>query len=281
MKTSSVLLLTDILPHRRKLIGKVIKSKVFKKHSESQVFARLKKAGVEGIELHLPDYGKTPLIAVEEARQVLVKNDMPVFSVHQSLHILSKTKLPEITKLFRIADMVGAKIIVLHITSAGKQIFDKEYIATLKSLEKQYGVQIGFENHEKNPFSRFYKHAWDEEKFPASIAKAGFNMTLDTTHLAQAGGNIIAFFKKHKDRIINIHLSDFRPHKFSGVRLFRYKHMPLGKGALPITEFLKTLMQENYDGIITMEIHADLKGICESARIITSLTEEKEQVALG
>lgn len=275
MKTSAVLLLTDILPHRSKLVGKVIKNKIFGKYDPTFVFSQLKKAGVDGIELHLPTFGNVKNRDIEEVKEVLKINKMPIFSVHQSLHLFRKTKIVEITRLFSIADMVGAKIVVLHLNHAGKQIFDKKYIDTIFSLQEKYGIKAGFENHEKKPLSRFNTHTWDEKKFPDLLTKSGLYMTLDTTHLAQAGGNIINFFKKHKDSIVNIHLSDYRPHSFSSVRLFRYKHMPLGKGTLPITEFLKTLLKENYKGLVTMEIYSDLVNLCESAKIINENIDPK------
>src|SRR5258708_18579784 len=201
MKTSAVIFLTDILPHRRKFVGKVIKNKIFGKRTQKEVFSQFKKAGIEGIELHLPPYGSATYASIEEVKEVLALNHIPVFSVHQSLHFLRSTKIAEITKLFRIADTLDAKIIVLHIDHAGKQIFEKEYLAIVESLQKKYGVKAAFENQENNPLSRFRKHTWHEDHFPYLLQKCGLYMTLDTTHLAQAGGNIISFFKKHKDSI--------------------------------------------------------------------------------
>ena len=106
------------------------------------------------------------------------------------------------------------------------------------------------------------------------MAENNFDITLDTTHLAHSGGDIIEFFEKNKERIINIHLSDYRPHLLNGsLRPFRYKHLPLGKGVLPIEEFIKLLKKENYSGLLTMEIHTDLHGMCESAEKITSIVK--------
>jgi sugar phosphate isomerase/epimerase len=94
-------------------------------------------------------------------------------------------------------------------------------------------------------------------------------MTLDTTHLGQAGGDIVKFFKKNKGKIVNIHLGDYKHHPLNTtLRPFRYKHLPLGHGQLPIQEFLETLRKEKYQGLITMEIHTNLEGMCQSAKLI-------------
>src|SRR5215469_15619697 len=124
MKTSAVIFLTDILPHRRKFVGKVIKNKIFGKNTTAEVFSQLKKAGIQGIELHLPPFGNAKNAHIEEVKAVLKEHKMPIFSVHQSLHLFRKTKIAEITRLFAIANMVSAKIVVLHTNHAGKQIHD-------------------------------------------------------------------------------------------------------------------------------------------------------------
>jgi len=94
-------------------------------------------------------------------------------------------------------------------------------------------------------------------------------MTLDTCHLAQSGGDIVDFFKKNKDRIVNIHLSDYKHHPFNNtLRPLRFKHLPIGKGSLPMKEFIDMLHEEKYQGLVTMEIHTDLNGFVDGAKKI-------------
>lgn len=269
MKTSAGLFLTDILPHKRGWYGKIVKNRVFGDSSSAHVFNKLKKSGVEGIELFLPSFSKITHEDFKELKKLLKEHEMPVFSVHQSLRFFSKTKINEITELFSIAHMLDAGVIVLHMSTAGKQIFDKKYIEAIHTLQNKFGIKVGFENREKFFGSLHVPHGWHHEAFPSLMNKHNFAITLDTTHLAQSGGDIVDFFKKNKDKIVNIHLSDFKPHRLNGsLRPLRFKHMELGKGTLPIQEFIHTLQKEKYKGLITMEIHTDLDGMCESAKII-------------
>lgn len=271
MKISAGLFLTDILPHRRKLFNKIVKNKIFGTQSPAHVFSSLKKSGVDGIEIFLPSYAAFADSDLLEIKKIVEAYDLKVFSVHQSLRFLTKTRIDEITRLFEMADMLSAKVIVLHISLAGKQIFDKEYISALHGLEKKYGIKIGFENRERIVGSFRKHHSWHGGEFSSLMKKVGFNMTLDTTHLAQAGGDIIDFFKENKDSIANIHISDYKYHYLnSTLRPFRYKHLPIGKGDLPMVEFIQTLRKEKYDGLVTMEMHTDLDGMCESAKVITN-----------
>lgn len=268
MKTSAGLFLTDILPHKRKLLNKIIKNNVLDDIPHKIAFTKLKSSGVEGIELLLPSFQDITFADITEVKGVLGKYKMPILSVHQAITFFSKTKLSEITKLFHIADMLGAKVIVLHVSLIGKQIFKKEFVDTIHSLQKKYNIRVGFENRERILKTVRDKHHWHHDHFATLLKNSGLLITLDTTHLAQAGGDIIKFFKKNKDSIINIHISDYHELKASPFRILQYKHLPFGEGTLPINEFLTTLRQEQYKGLVTMEIRTDLGGMCECARII-------------
>jgi sugar phosphate isomerase/epimerase len=271
MKLSTALFFTDILPHRRRLFNKIVKNKIFNKNTSSEVFITLKKAGFDGIELLLPQFTKARDEDLHEVKKILDKYNMPVFSVHQQLRFFTKTRMKEVTDLFRIANIFGSKIIVLHMNTVGKQVFDKEYVAAIHSLQKEHGVKVGFENMEKFFGSLHVGHSWHGDKFADLMKINDFLITFDIQHLAHSGGDIIEFFKKNKDRIINVHLSDYRNHIFNtNLRPLRYKHLPLGKGELPIEKFIKVLKKEKYNGLVTMEIHTDLPGICESARIFNN-----------
>lgn len=271
MKTSVSLFLSDVLPHRRKMFHKIVKNEIFDGYTIDDGLDQLKKAGIDGVEICLSQYYETTDDDIKELQKVLNKHKIPVLSVHQALRFFTSTKIPEITRLFQIADMLSVRLVVLHMNSAQKQIFDPKYIQALHDLEDAYGIKVTFENMEKHIGSLFYGHRWHDVKFSDLVYKTNFHITLDVVHLAHSGGDIIEFFKRHKDRIINIHLSDYRKHIFNNnIRPMRYKHMPLGEGQLPIQDFLHLLHEEKYEGLVTMEIHGGLDDICSGAKIINS-----------
>jgi sugar phosphate isomerase/epimerase len=59
-------------------------------------------------------------------------------------------------------------------------------------------------------------------------------VTLDTSHLAVAEEDIVQAYRKLADRIVHIHLSDNRGKG-------RDSHAPLGRGVLPIEDFVRAL----------------------------------------
>jgi len=279
MKTSIVLLLSDILPHRKKAYHKVVKNKIFQDKKTDDVFLELKQLGLHGFELLLPQYASTTNKDIAEVEELSTKHNFPVLSVHQALRFLTATKINEIIRLFEIANMLGAKVIVLHINSALKQIFDDAYIKSLHDLEKKFDVTVTFENMEKHAVSYFHAHRWHPAKFADLVNKTGFHITLDTVHLEHSGGDILKFYQQNKERIRNIHLSDYRPHPLnSSLRPMRYKHMPLGNGKLPINKFISLLQKEKYKGLVTLELYCDIKGVEQSMNIIKQSINSKTSI---
>ena len=239
MKTSISLFLSDILPHKKKLIHKIVKAKIFTNQTTESILTHLRKLGLDGFELLLPLYSLPTDDDILEVKRLAQKHLFPVLSVHQSLRLLSATKINEIKRLFEIAHMLGANVVVLHMNSAKGQIFDKDYVEILHDLEIQYGVKATFENMEKHIESYFHAHRWHADKFQVLVEKTNFHITFDIVHLAHSGGDILKFYSDNKKRILNVHLSDYKKHLLNtSLRPMRFKHMPLGDGELPIESFI-------------------------------------------
>lgn len=269
MKKSVLLFLTDIMPEKRKLYDRVVKNKIFDGADAKTIFSEFKKTGIDGIELLIPQ--NINFQDLKELKKIVNDCNIKVYSVHQPLRFLTKTRPTEIKKIFEVAKILESKVIVLHMSSVGKQLFDNKYIEALHLLEKEYSVKIGFENQEKHVGSVLKGYCWEGNKFANLVAETGFNITLDVCHLGQTKGDIIDFFKKNKDKIVNIHLSDYRSHYLNNsLRPIRFKHMVLGRGQLPIREFISVLKKEKYKGLITLEIETNLNGILEGVRYINS-----------
>jgi len=281
MKTSISLFLSDILPHRKNFIHKIVKSKIFRNKTTDDVFRQLKAMKLDGFELLLPQYFVTTNNDINEIKKLVKQYHFPVLSVHQQIRLITATKIEEIKRLFEIAHTLDAKVIVLHINSAKKQIFDKKYVQELHNLEKRYKITATFENMEKHIGSLPYKHRWHEITFCDVINKTNFHITFDTVHLAHSGGNIVRFFKNNKDRISNIHLSDYKHHPLNGsIMPMKYKHMPLGDGKLPIDNFLALLQEEKYKGLVTLEIDADLHEAERSTAILNKFAKNSVHISL-
>lgn len=275
MKLSAWVTVSDLIPVRKTkietLIDFVLGDKlIFRAHTTKQVFNKLKQAGVDGIELLVPLMSSDENIA--DIIKITRKYKLPILSIHQSLTSLTYISLTAITRLCKIAHITSAKIVVLHSGALGNKLSSKHFITTLKIFEKKYKIKFGIENMQKTPLSFRKKYTYKEKEFAVAIRKTGLSITLDTTHLAQAGGNILSFYEKNKKNIVNIHLSDFEKNWLNTYLLLQSRmHLPLSKGNLPILKLLRLLKDNRYTGLITMEIDGKLNDLCDNAQMIKSI----------
>jgi sugar phosphate isomerase/epimerase len=70
------------------------------------------------------------------------------------------------------------------------------------------------------------------------------HLTLDTTHLATHGMDIIQAYERLADRVAHVHLSNYNGRE----------HRLLQDGQLPLAEFLRRLNQDGYMGVVTLEL---------------------------
>ncbi|OGH40684.1 MAG: hypothetical protein A3B41_03005 [Candidatus Levybacteria bacterium RIFCSPLOWO2_01_FULL_37_26] len=274
MKLSAWVSISDLLPEKKNGFGefifdKFIKQKLFTKINQKEVLLALKKSGVNGIEL-LSTSNVTDE-DIQKVQEMLKELGLAIFSIHQSISTLFNIGIQEIEGLFQIANKLKAGVIVLHINVIGNHIYEEHYVQSLKDLERKYKIKIAIENSPISPLTLFNKNTWNGNKFSTLVKEKGFNITFDTTHLSQTGKDIVDFYKKNKDRIVNIHLSDYKKNILNKYLLLANgTHLPLGKGSSPIKQFLNVLKQSNYSGVITMEISGNLQDLCDSARFIKS-----------
>lgn len=252
--------------HINHLIFRDPKREIFKKMSFDLIFPSLKKSGVEGLELIAQ--ASLPENKIQIVKKIVQKYDLNIFSIHQSNDTFLGIDLKEIERLCRIANAFSANVVVLHINAFEKNLSNKIFIDELKDLQKKYKVRFGIENVVKTPFT-LDKKMYKTQEFSKTLQSLGLNITFDTTHIGQTGEDINEFYLKNKNKIINIHISDYKKSWLNRILfLANDTHLPLGEGELPIIKFLKTLKEENYQGLITMEINGDLNTLCRNAKII-------------
>ena len=88
-------------------------------------------------------------------------------------------------------------------------------------------------------------------------------VTLDTTHIGTTGVDLLEAYAVFKDRIANIHLSDYDG---------RSEHLLPGKGYLPLKKLLTQIKRDGYNGLITLETspvameHEDRAKVLQNAK---------------
>lgn len=274
MKISLYVDFSDIISAKETLVDKLNhliiqdpKHQMYRSKPLDQILKSLKKSGVDGLELIVPKILTDKHI--QEVKDIVRENEIPILSIHQSGNNLSSIPTSEIQRLCEIANNFSAKVITLHSDTLGNKLFNKNFILELKNLQAKHQIKFGIENMPKSPLTLSKTYTFNPNEFSSAINNADLNITLDTTHLGQVGGDICEFYLKNKNKILNIHLSDYRKSWLNKTLLLANDtHLPLTEGELEITKLLKSLKENNYQGLITMEINGDLNKLCRSAEII-------------
>ena len=135
----------------------------------------------------------------------------------------------------------------------------------LAALQKQTNVTIVIENLPMRSFlgrrySPFAMNTWDEiGAFP--------HICLDTTHCGTADADILAVYEQLADRISHVHLSDYGD---------RQEHRSVGRGALPLGEFLQTLARRNYAGSVVVELSPETLPVHDEEELAAELRRNLE-----
>lgn len=124
----------------------------------------------------------------------------------------------------------------------------KEYC----SKAKDNGIQLIMEN-ERATFAKSPVQCYELIKNENNI-----DILFDLENAFFEGYEIFDAYEKSKNRINYIHLRDFN------VKTNEYAH--LGMGNLEIEKFMKKLVDDNYNGIISVETHLPMNGWNKSKR---------------
>jgi len=111
------------------------------------------------------------------------------------------------------------------------------------------------------------KIALENVEFPFEITQElveqyNTSICFDTGHLLthySGTESVIEFYKRHQDRILEIHLHDGSYEKRDDIVIHR-DHIPLGRGTMPVRDFLRELVRSRFNGPIIFELrNAEVK----------------------
>lgn len=193
-------------------------------------------------------------IDTNELKKEVSKRNLNILSIHTPLEFIAFPRKESenywINKSIEIAKVFSSKVIVSHMV-----IGDDNTISDLDELHRQN--MIGFSEvkdiyitSENLPYFKNGSFLGRFEELYEFVSGNNINLTFDTTHYGFSNASILETFKKFKNFIKNIHLSDFD----NGV-----EHKVLGEGTLPLKDFIVQLKKEDYDGIVTIELDFDNK----------------------
>jgi sugar phosphate isomerase/epimerase len=198
-------------------------------------FSAIRAAGGEGVEVMVTQNTETQTPDVLE--RLCTKHDLPIVAVHAPLLLLTRRvyttdPLEKIRRTMELTRALGVRTIVLHPPYVWQVRYSLWLLHELEEAAAGSGTTITMENMYPIQFGqrRLGFHRFQGlgalERFP--------HVTLDTSHLAVAGQDIVEAYEQLADRVVHVHLSDNRGKG-------RDSHAPLGQGVLPIDDFVRAL----------------------------------------
>jgi sugar phosphate isomerase/epimerase len=198
-------------------------------------FSAIKAAGAEAVEILVTQDEDTQ--SPNRLESLASRHDLQVVALHAPLLLLTrrvftKDPLVKIRRTLELTRALGVRTIVLHPPYLWQVKYSLWLLHELEDTMSGTGTTITMEN--MYPLS-FGTRRLGFQRFLALGSLGRFrHITLDTSHLAVAGEDIVAAYRELADRVVHVHLSDNRGKG-------RDSHAPLGSGILPITQFLREL----------------------------------------
>lgn len=210
-----------------------------------RVYSWAAETGFDGVEImmderwdtHQADY----LVGLAE------RYELPIRALHPPLGRGAWDLDPEETlpRVVKLADRIGADVVVAHPPAGGSML--EGWTKNTLAGARESGVAVAVESMPRNRRRRLF-FRWDEQYcyLPERLTGLG-DLTLDTSHLAASGVDIMHAWEVLQGQLRHVHLSDSN---MTG----RDEHRVPGRGMLPLKEFLSALAGSDYPGVVSLEL---------------------------
>ena len=177
--------------------------------------------------------------------------EVPVVAVHAPCLLVTQRvwgtdpwgKLERSTEM---AHATGASVVVVHPPFRWQRDYAREFIEGVVALESRTGMAIAVENmypwRTRGREFQAYAPGWDPVLHPYP------HVTVDLSHTATAGSEVMAMVHELGDRLSHVHLAD-------GSGSAKDEHLIPGRGTQPCGELLEHLGTTGYEGQVVVEVN--------------------------
>lgn len=232
------------------------------------VMALAAETGFDGVELMVD--GRRETYHVPHLETLMARHKLPILAVHSPFASFPPPWLVDpvglVKQSVRLAEVLGARTVVVHppirwvrvqgvvlaphfmhklslpLPWAGPGSLGRWLQQELPTFQIQTRVKIAIEN-----MPRRWVGPWQLEPYHFNNANqlSQFSyLTLDTTHVGTWREDLLGFYRQIKPQVAHIHLSNYNGRE----------HQLLDKGLLPLAAFLAELADDNFDGLVSLEL---------------------------
>ena len=183
---------------------------------------------------HLRDYHQIPVVAIHA----------PCLLVTQ--RVWGTEPWRKLERSAELAKRLDAGVVVVHPPFRWQRDYAKGFVEGLVGLEEETGVAFAVEN--MYPWRTVrrafqgYAPGWNP------VEQSYSNVTLDLSHAATAGSDVISMADALGSRLRHVHMTD-------GSGSARDEHLVPGRGRQPCGEFLELLANRAFGGHVVIEIN--------------------------
>jgi sugar phosphate isomerase/epimerase len=253
-----------------------------------RVFGLAKEAGFDGIEV-LVD-GRWDTRQADYLKHLMDRHGLPVVSLHSPFHLIQvpgweRDPIWRLKRTVELAEALGAQVVVAHPPLGWLRISLR---VTGASNKRDFWLGLPLSWFVGRPYARWLCHELEGfqrgtevivavENMPRrQIGPLGFDLyqmtrleslerfrhlTLDTTHLATHGIDILQTYERLASRVSHVHLSNYNGRE----------HRLLWDGHLPLADFLRRLNQDGYGGIVALELEPGVLGAGDDNQVLANL----------
>jgi sugar phosphate isomerase/epimerase len=204
--------------------------------------------GYDGVELMV--WAESVSQDVAAVTGLVRKYEVPVLAVHAPCLLISQRvwgadPVAKLERSVRTAEKLGAQTVVVHPPFRWQREYARAFVDGIADLEAQYALTFAVENMYPWRTGRrefqAYAPGWDPR------VEGYDNVTVDVSHSATAGVDVLALARDLGSRLAHIHLTD-------GSGSPRDEHLVPGRGTQPTRAFLEHVAQTDFTGEIVIEI---------------------------
>lgn len=237
-----------------------------------RVYGWAAEAGYDGVEVMMDERWDTH--QAEYLRGLAARYGVPVRALHPPLYrgAWNLDREETLVRVAKLAGEVGADVVVAHPPANGSELEVWSEDTLLEA--RKGGVAVAVENMPRNR-ARWLFFRWDTQYCykPERLVGLG-DVTLDTSHLAASGVDVMGALETLGEQLRHVHLSDSN-------RTGRDEHRVPGRGSLPLKEFLAALARMDYPGAVSLELKPWPLGAPDPAEVLRRMREALEYTREG
>ena len=183
-------------------------------------------------------------------------HELPIVSIHAPTLLLTQRVFgndawAKIDRSIEIAQEVGAPTVVLHPPFRWQKDYARGFADGVAQREHDSGIVLAVEN--MYPWTargrqvEAYLPHWDPVPQPYD------HVTIDLSHAATAGSDVLAMADALGTRLAHVHLAD-------GSGSMKDEHLVPGRGGQPCAQFLRRIAAAGYRGDIAVEVNTRRGG---------------------